>query len=96
MSACQERFEVSELALDHLVIEQYQAAAGSRVVGKTIGQLEIRSKTGASIVALIEPDGSKKNNPGADSVILVGSTLVIAGERRHLRAFHRVIWAGSS
>jgi len=86
--------ESIEVALDDLVIEWYKIETGMNAVGKTIGELEVRQKTSASIVALISPDQSKKINPGPEEVIGAGMFVVVMGERQQIQAFKRLILKG--
>lgn len=83
--------ESMEVALDGLIIEWYKIEPGCKGIGKTIGELEIRKKTGASIIAILGADHSKKINPGADQVIQSGMTLVVTGERSQIQAFKGLI-----
>lgn len=53
-------------------------APGSVAVGRLIRELGLRSRTGASIVALERP-GAKLVNPGPDEEILVGDKLLLLG-----------------
>jgi len=53
-------------------------AAGSVAVGRLIRELGLRTRTGASIVALERP-GTKLVNPGPDEEILVGDKLLLLG-----------------
>jgi TrkA domain protein len=56
--------EPASIMLDDLVIEWYKIEPGSRAIGATIGQLQVRQRTGATIMAIIERDGRKRINPG--------------------------------
>jgi TrkA domain protein len=83
--------ESAELALQDLVIEWYRLQAGSTLIGKTIGELEVRKKTGATIMAVVEKDRHKTINPGPEQRLQVETTLVVAGERQQVRAFKQLI-----
>jgi TrkA domain protein len=87
--------ESASVALDDLRIEWYKLEPGSPALGKTIGQLQVRRTTGATIVALIEKDGSRRINPGPEQVLSEDATLVVAGERQQVQAFKRLIAQGS-
>lgn len=82
--------ETIELALDDLIIEWYKVEVGSSSIGKTIGELEIRQQTGASIIAAIG-DGDSIINPGPDYAIAAQTTLVIAGKRSHIKLFKELV-----
>lgn len=87
--------ESASVTLDDLLIEWYKIEPGSPALGKTIGQLQVRQTTGATIVALIERDGRKRINPGPEQVLSEDVTLVVAGERQQVQAFKRLITHGN-
>jgi len=84
-----------EVALDDLVIEWYKVEPGSPVTGKKIGDLQIRQRTGAVIIAIIDRDRRQKVSPGPDEVLTAGATLVVAGERHQVKALKQLIQRGS-
>ena len=51
------------------MIEWYKIEPGSHAIGQTIGQLQVRQTTGATIIAIIEKDGRKHINPGPDQTL---------------------------
>lgn len=73
-----------ELALDDLIIEWIKVESTGKSVNQSIGDLEVRQRTGASIIAALR-EGNTVINPGPDYIILPGVTLVVAGKRNHLR-----------
>jgi len=83
--------ESASINLDDLLIEWYKVEPGSQAIGKTIGQLQVRQTTGATIMALIEKDGSKRINPGSDQMLAEDATLVVAGERQQVQSFKRLV-----
>lgn len=87
--------ESMEVALGDLVIEWYKIEPGYPCVGKTIGELNVRQNTGASVVAVLENDQSKKINPGPEYRIQAGVTLVALGERKQIQAFKQLIMKGT-
>lgn len=87
--------ETVEVELDDLVIEWYKVPANSKCVGQTIGQLEIRKRTGANIIAAIEKDHKQHVNPGPDYQLKGDSTLVVSGERHQVKALKHLISDGS-
>ena len=87
--------ESVSVTLEDLVIEWYRIESGSRAIGQTIGQLQVRQTTGATIIAIIEKDGRKRINPGPDQALAEDMTVVIAGERRQVQAFKRLLAHGS-
>jgi TrkA domain protein len=84
------------ITLEDLVIEWYRVAPGSHAIGQTIGQLQVRQTTGASIIAIIEKDGRKRINPGPEQPLNEDTTVVVAGERQQVQAFKRLLVYGSS
>lgn len=86
--------ESMEVALDDLIIEWYKIEPNGWCVGKTIGELNIRQKTGATIMAIIDSDHTKKVNPGAEQVIQAGTTIVVMGERQQIQAFKTLVLKG--
>src|SRR6266550_1147870 len=57
---------------------------GSPVAGKLIGELRLRSETGASVVG-IERDGSSVLNPGPDEELRPGDSVLLLGSGEQLR-----------
>src|ERR1700754_4346014 len=80
----------AEIVLDDLLLQWHTIAPGSACIGRTIGELAARSKTGASIVSIIEPDRQKRVNPGPDTVLNEGATLILAGDRRTITALKQL------
>lgn len=68
-----------DAALETAVIET------GRLAGKRIGDTQLRTLTGASIVAL-ERAGSRVVNPGPDETIQVGDRVLLLGDPRQLAA----------
>lgn len=83
--------ETVEVALDDLIIDWFKVQPGVPCVGKTIGELRVRQTTGASIIAIVNKDHTKKINPGPDQVISAEATLVITGERSQVRACRQLL-----
>ncbi|MBO0858476.1 MAG: cation:proton antiporter regulatory subunit [Chloracidobacterium sp.] len=72
----------AEIVLEDLLLQWYTIQPGAACIGKTIGDLQVRRLTDASIVSIIEPDRTKRLNPGPDTFINEGATLILAGDRR--------------
>nr|WP_092074523.1 cation:proton antiporter regulatory subunit [Dendrosporobacter quercicolus]NSL49085.1 cation:proton antiporter regulatory subunit [Dendrosporobacter quercicolus DSM 1736]SDN00212.1 potassium/proton antiporter regulatory subunit, CPA2 family [Dendrosporobacter quercicolus] len=83
--------ETIEDALDELVIEWYKIESGSACIGKSIGDLKIRQHTGATVIAIIEKDQKQTVNPGPDQIFTAESTLVVAGERKQIKALKSIL-----
>ncbi|MBY0085439.1 cation:proton antiporter regulatory subunit [Brevibacillus sp. M2.1A] len=86
--------ETVEVALDKLMIEWYKIESNAPAIGKTIGELNIRQETGATIIAVIEKDHNQTINPGPEYVLCTGSTLVVAGERKQVKALKTILSNG--
>lgn len=66
-------------------LEVVAIPAESEAAGRLIRELELRTRTGASIVG-IERNGANILNPGADEEIQEGDQLLLLGTRAHLDA----------
>ncbi|GGG74554.1 potassium transporter [Parapedobacter pyrenivorans] len=82
--------ETIEVALDDLSIEWIKVSAGSPSIGKSIGELEVRKRTGASIIAAIKAEDTIIN-PGPDYVIAAATTMVVAGKRSHIKLLKEIL-----
>jgi len=90
MEADQESVEFAFSALSDLRITIHTYIVGKSVAGKSIEELQIRAKTGVTIIAVSRGD---KNvvNPPADFIFQDGDTLVAIGESDQLKRFERDI-----
>ena len=86
---------MAEVVLEDLVLEWFRIEPDAACIGKTIRELQVRTRTGASIVSIIEPDQTKRTNPEAQTVLNVGATLIVAGDRRSINALKRLLVEGS-
>jgi CPA2 family monovalent cation:H+ antiporter-2 len=73
-------------------IEGVTITANSPAKGKLIRELALRTRTGASIVA-IERAGGNIINPGPDEEIQVDDQLLLLGRREQLEAARRHLFA---
>lgn len=85
----------SEVVLDGLVLEWFVIEKGAISIGKTIAQLEARTRSGASIVSIIEASQQKSVNPGPDTVINEGATFILAGDRRNINKLKQLLVQGT-
>lgn len=69
---------------ENTLIEWSKVTESAELVGKTIGDAEIRNRTGASIIA-IQRGEETLDHPTAETVIEHGDTLVALGERESHR-----------
>lgn len=79
------RARVLPSALREAQLETVEVISGSVASGKLIRELQLRSRSGASAVA-IERDGSNVINPGPDEEILPGDKVLLLGSRDQLDA----------
>ena len=86
----------TEVVLDDLVIEWFTIQPGARSIGKTISDMQARTKSGASIVSIIEPNNEKRVNPVPGTIINEGATLIIAGDRRNLSKLKNILLHGDA
>lgn len=66
-------------------METYLAQETGPTTGKTIGELHIRHRTGASVVAVIQ-NGRIWANPGPDHRVAAGQVLVLVGSRQQVES----------
>ena len=67
-----------------LSIEWLQVPDDSPVAGRTIGELEIRSTTGVTVVAILRAGGALPV-PGPDLALEAGDTVVVVGRPADIR-----------
>jgi CPA2 family monovalent cation:H+ antiporter-2 len=79
--------------LQNAQMEFIVLAAGSAAAGRLIRELELRTKTGASVVA-IERDGTSVVNPGPDEELRVGDRVFLLGTRDQIARANAVLHAG--
>lgn len=84
-----------EVALGDLVIEWYRLDNNFKAIGKTIGDLRIRQRSGATIIAVIESNHSKHINPGPDLLLTAESIVVVLGERLHQQQIRQILLNGN-
>lgn len=84
----------TEVVLENLVLEWYTLPVGVAAIGKTIRELAARTRTGASIVSIIEPNRMTRTNPEADTILNEGATLILAGDRLSNAKLKRLLETG--
>lgn len=82
--------ETIEVALDDLRIEWYKVEPSNDGVNRSIGELNVRQKTGASIIAAIK-ENETIINPGPEFVIEPGVTIVIAGKAKNIKLLKEIL-----
>ncbi len=63
------------------VVETYLVPAESRVAGKTLGQIDLRGKTGVTVIAVVRNEKTH-SGPGAEFRLEEGDILVLVGDHR--------------
>ena len=86
--------EELEMALGELQIEWVPVPDASPVIGKTLGELEFRKRTGVTVIAILrEPE--PVSGAQADDVLQQGDTIVTVGKAGQYGAFRRLLATGS-
>ncbi|WMT40286.1 cation:proton antiporter regulatory subunit [Paenibacillus sp. D2_2] len=85
-----------EVALGDLIIEWYRLDPQYKAIGKTIGDLRIRQRSGATIIAVIEKNHSKHINPGPDLLLTSDALVVVLGEHLHQQQIRQILLSGIS
>jgi len=85
--------ETIEISLDELVIEWFKIETGYQCVGKSIAELQVRQKTGATVLAFVEKT-SQKINPGPDDRFHANMIAVMAGERKQIKQLKDLLQNG--
>ena len=84
----------TEVVLEDLVLEWFTLPEGAFAAGKTISELQLRKRTGTSIVSIIEPNRTTRTNPEAATLLIEGATLILAGDRRSNAKLKRLLETG--
>ena len=86
--------EELEMALGELQIEWVPVPETSPCIGKTLGDLEFRKRTGVTVIAILrEPE--PVSGAQADDVLQQGDTVVTVGKAGQYGAFRRLLATGS-
>ncbi|AZK46200.1 cation:proton antiporter regulatory subunit [Paenibacillus lentus] len=85
-----------EVALGDLIIEWYKLEPHYKAIGKTIGELRVRQRSSATIIAVVESNHSKHINPGPDLLLTAGALVVVIGERLHQQQIRQILLNGSA
>ncbi|UWG95600.1 cation:proton antiporter regulatory subunit [Dehalobacter sp. DCM] len=84
-----------EVALGDMVLEWYRIESDAYAIGKTIGDLQVRKRTGGTIIAMVRENQNKTINPDPQLVMEAGATIVILGEKEQVKAAKKLIFTGS-
>ncbi|WP_028950982.1 cation:proton antiporter regulatory subunit [Sulfurihydrogenibium subterraneum] len=83
--------EEKEMFMKNLVIEWVNVEPSSVLANKSIKELEIRKKTGASVIAIIR-NNETITNPSPDEIIKPGDTLIVVGNKDQIKKFFEVFY----
>ncbi len=72
-------------ALQQAITETVTLSSESQVIGKTLGELDLRNRTGATVVAVIRSDQTKIT-PGANYIFRTDDTVVLSGPSPKIKA----------
>lgn len=78
--------ESMEMVLGQLSVEWFRVEADSPLAGRSIRELEVRGRTGASIIAILR-GGDARPNPDPSAVVEAGDTLMVVGDREQVGRF---------
>jgi len=77
-----------------LNIEDLAVSADSRILGRTLGDIDIRQATGATVLAILR-EGTPLVNPGSDLVLASGDRLLALGTSDQLERLEKLIGNGA-
>lgn len=81
-------------ALENAVVEWVEVTGGSALAGRKIGEAGVRTKTGATVIA-VQRGRRTFPTPGSDFRVEAGDVLVVAGTGRAQRTFESLVAVGS-
>jgi voltage-gated potassium channel len=73
-----------------LELEEYAINDGAKIVGKTLAELEIKQKTGATVLAIKKGTGKFNLQPGAKTVVDHGDVMVALGTEQQLALLRKM------
>ena len=73
-----------------LRVEQFQLSADSPVIGKSIKDMEIRQRTGASVLALRRRGEPFNTNPSPDTILDKNDVLIAVGTPAEIRSLEQL------
>ena len=74
--------ETTETMLDeNTIIEWMTVGEDTDVAGRTLADVDFRNRTGATVVAIQRENEVTESNPGPETTVHAGDTLIVLGER---------------
>lgn len=86
-------FEMASKGVD-LEMEQLLIGPKSPLAGRTLRELALPTKTGATVVAVLSAEGKTTYNPSPDYSIVPGDTLILVGRKGSATAVQKLQDAG--
>lgn len=77
--------EVMHASNEEFLVDQVPIGVGSPIAGCTLGEANLRSRLGVTVLALLAPDAPIDTSPGAGSLLPPGGTLIALGTREQLQ-----------
>ena len=74
-----------------LWVEELLVQPDSPVVGKTVGALDVRRRTGVTLIALMRQAGDASFMPNAETCLAAGDQLIVLGTREQLAALECLV-----
>lgn len=81
----------SEINLDGAKTETVVLTKDSPIVGRTLGQVDLRGQSGATVIAVVDGRGETKISPGAGYELSEGDTVVILGSAKKIARAMKII-----
>jgi TrkA domain protein len=79
------------LLLKGLIIEWIELSKNSPAAGKTIKELDIRAKTGASVIAILRNEKDIIPSPSPEEVLKAGDTHIAVGTREQISSLIELV-----
>ena len=75
-------------------LEEVRVPPTSPAIGRSLGELDIRARTGALVLALRNDDGSFTTNPPVDTVVAADQVLIAVGTAEQLHQLESAVAPG--
>ena len=89
-SLARERLEDLTAILETSIMDTFYIKEGSHIAGISLKELDLRKRSGATILAVIR-GGSARTNPPSDFVLAPGDILVILGSHAQLNTAMEIL-----
>ena len=85
-------FEGAGSGEDGWKIEEIKVPVTSPVCGKTLGELSLRQRSNVSIAAVVNSKGILELNPGGDTILDSGATLIAIGWKKDIQSLESYVF----